>query len=164
MGFSQNATVSIGIKIQLEKLANQINEHNFDNILKIFDTAYIDDENNDFTHSLRLILIELDGEQDYKKFKNKFIKEIKKRGTTATSHHGKVVEVFSYGYLNEKYLLIPLKNLISTSRYGYGREGINGTSFSLNIDVEHIKNILEEKYNWFIEDGELVMMLQQSCG
>ncbi len=163
MGFSQNAIVSIGIKIQLEKLAHQINKQNFDDILKIFDTAYIDDENNDFTHTLRLVLIDLDGEKDYEKFKTKFIKEIKKRGTTASSHYGKVVEVFSYGYLNEKYLLIPLKDLISTSRYGYGREGINGTSCGLNIDTQHIKNIIEEKYNW-LKDGELVMMVQQSCG
>jgi hypothetical protein len=163
MGFSQYTTVSIGIKIQLEKLAHQINEQNFDDILKMFDIAYIDDKNNDFTHTLRLVLIDLDGEKDYEKFKNKFIKEIKKRGTTASSYHGKVVEVFSYGYLNEKYLLIPLKDLISTSRYGYGREGINGTYCGLNIDTQHIKNMLEEKYSW-LKDGELVMMLQQSCG
>lgn len=163
MVFSQYATLSIGIKIQLEKLANQINEENFDKILKMFDTSYIDDENNDFTHTLRCVLIDLDGEKDYNIFKNKFIKEIKKRGTTAETHNGKVVEVFSYGYLNEKYILFPLKDLINTGRYGYGREGINGTSCSLNIDIEYIKNILEQKYNW-LNDFELVMMLQQSCG
>lgn len=161
MGFRQSSTVFIGLKIQLEKLANQINESNYNEILNILEKSYIDDENNDFTHTLRSVLYDLTkDEKNYEQFKNEFSEEIKKRGTIVQLYNGKIDEIFDYGYLSEKYLLFPIKQILDTYRYGYGREGINGTSCTLDFDIESIKKDILEKYIW-MKDIEIVMMVQQ---
>jgi hypothetical protein len=161
MGFRQSATVSIGLKIQLEKLVNQINESNYNEIMNIFEYSYIDDQNNDFTHTLRNVLYDLTkNEKKYKEFKNEFSEEIKKRGTIVQLYNGEIDELFDNGYLSEKYLLFPIKEILNTSRRGYGREGINGTYCNLDFNVESIKKDILEKYNW-LKDVEVVMMIKQ---
>lgn len=145
-------------------MANQINESNYNEIMNILENSYIDDENNDFTHTLRSVLYDLmKDEKDYEQFKNKFMEEIKKRGTIVQLYNGKEDEIFNSGYLSEKYLLFPIEQILDTSRSGYGREGINGTSCTLDFNIESIKKNILEKYDW-MKDIEVVMMIQQLCG
>ncbi len=55
MGKSENANVSIGLKIKLGQLIEQINVENIEELKKIFSNGFIEDENDSFTSVFKYI-------------------------------------------------------------------------------------------------------------
>ena len=57
-------------------------------------------------------------------------------------------------YLLDRYLLVPIKNIISTQRWGYNREGTNSNSrpldFDLLVNTEEYKDITNYTIVFFI--------------
>ncbi len=207
MGKSESVNLSIGLKIKLGDLIEQINIENIEELKKIFSYGFIEDENNSFTSAFENIYYDLyneflivkkkgvckkkskeqneQNEQNEEKkdelaknleeenkrnkineFKIKFIEESKKNGSKKefkSSQFSGSVNTLEYGCLYDKFLLYPVKNLLSTSRWGNDREGTNSNSCELDFDIEKIKNDIKEKYNW-IEGFKVVMMIKQhSC-
>jgi hypothetical protein len=58
--------------------------------------------------------------------------------------------------LLDKYLLLPVKRLLSTERWGYDRDGLNSISRPIDFDL----SINTDKYN-SIEKTEIVLILGQ---
>jgi hypothetical protein len=110
MGRSESANVSIGIKILLSDLIMQINDTNTDLIISILYKGFIEDD-NDEDNNIYLTIMDKDPTE--------IIKAIKEFETTRKGI----------------YLLVPIKDIISTCRWGYNREGSNCASRPLDIDL-----------------------------
>jgi len=142
MGKCEAATTTIGIKILLSDLIFQINEKNIELIKEILERGFISDENEFDNDEYKYILSSEDQPEnhlDYKKFLEK--------------------EFSENDFLIEKELLLPIKPILETCRWGNDRCGKNGNSrpidFDLSVDLEKYKEI--EKYT-------IVFILEQSSG
>lgn len=105
MGKCETARTSIGIKILLSDLILQINETNFDLINKILNEGFISDENENYNNVYTDIIWSNDLPKNFLDFKNFLEQEFKYRG------------------LFDEELLLPIKKILSTDRWGYNREG-----------------------------------------
>lgn len=141
MGKCETAKTSIGIKILLSDLILQINETNFDLIKEILNEGFISDENENYNNVYTDIIWSNDLPKNYLDFKNFLEQEFKYRG------------------LFDEELLLPIKKILSTDRWGYNREGRNGNyrpiDFDLSMDIEKYKEI--KKYT-------IVFILEQYSG
>jgi hypothetical protein len=141
MGKCETARTSIGIKILLSDLISQINETNFDLINKILNEGFISDENENYNDAYTDIIWSNDLPKNYLDFKIFLEQEFKNRG------------------LFDKELLLSIKKILSTDRWGYDREGKNSNyrpiDFDLSVDVEEYKEI--KKYT-------IVFILEQHSG
>jgi hypothetical protein len=143
MGKCESSKASIGIKILLSDLILQINETNFNIIQEILwdDYSLISDENENFNDIYLYIISSGKLPKDYLNFKNYLEYEFKKGG------------------LFDKELLLPIKRILTTDRWGYDREGRNGNycpiDFDLSIDIEKYKEI---------EKITIVFILEQNSG
>jgi hypothetical protein len=141
MGKCETATTSIGIKILLSDLIFQINETNFYLINKILNEGFISDENENYNNFYTDIIWSNDLPKNFLDFKQFLEQEFKNRG------------------LFEKELLLSIKKILSTDRWGYDREGKNSNyrpiDFDLSVDVEEYKEI--KKYT-------IVFILEQYSG
>jgi hypothetical protein len=143
MGKCESSKASIGIKILLSDLILQINETNFNIIQEILwdDYSLISDENENFNDIYSYIISSGKLPKDYLNFKNYLEYEFKKGG------------------LFDKELLLPIKRILTTDRWGYDREGRNGNycpiDFDLSIDIEKYKEI---------EKITIVFILEQNSG
>jgi len=131
MGKCESSTTSIGIKILLSDLVSQINEKNFDLIKEILNDGFISDKNEYYNDAYSDIVWCNDLPKNYLEYKD-FL---------------------------EQELLLPIKKILGTDRWGYNREGRNGNScpidFDLSVDIEKYKEI--EKYT-------IVFILEQYSG
>lgn len=118
MGRCESAEASIGIKILLCDLLSQVNETNVEDIDNMLQDGFIEDD-NDFLNNTYLALLE------------ELTLESKDR----------LIEKFKD--FNEE-LLVPIKKILSTQRWGYYRDGINSCSkpldFDLSCDIPNITN------------------------
>ena len=141
MGKCETAKTSIGIKILLSDLILQINETNFDLIKEILNEGFISDENEYYNDAYTEIILCNNLPKNYLDFKNFLEQEFKYRG------------------LFDEELLLPIKKILSTDRWGYNREGRNGNyrpiDFDLSMDIEKYKEI--KKYT-------IVFILEQYSG
>jgi len=143
MGKCESSKASIGIKILLSDLILQINETNFNIIQEILcdDYSLISDENENFNDIYSSIISSGKLPKDYLNFKNYLEYEFKNGG------------------LFDKELLLPIKRILTTDRWGYDREGRNGNycpiDFDLSIDIEKYKEI---------EKITIVFILEQNSG
>ena len=140
MGKSETATASIGIKILLSDLILQINESNFNLIKKMLYDGCIEDSNGYYNESYKNITGygEDDNELpvDYLEFKEYLINEFKTNGSYYKSKFSSKVEPDLHnGSLFERYLLVPVKHILETERWGYERYGVNSTSIPLDFDL-----------------------------
>lgn len=134
MGQSDTITASIGIRILVSELILQMNETNVELIKKILCDGYIEDENGDYNKKFKDIVgYEYEDNElpnEYLQCKEYLINEFKNNGD---------------GCLLYKELLFPIKNILSTERWGYNRVGINSSSrpldFNLSINTEEYKEI-----------------------
>jgi len=164
MGKCESATASIGIQILLSDLIEQINETNFNLIKKMLYDGCIED-NNDYYNEVYEKIIgygENDNElpENYLEFKEYLIKEFQNKGSLYKSKFSNEVEAdISNGCLFEKDLLVPIKNILSTERWGYNRYGANSSSrpldFDLSIDLNEYKEI--NKFN-------IIFLVKQHSG
>ena len=141
MGKCETAKTSIGIKILLSDLILQINETNFDLIKEILNDGFISDENEYYNDAYAEIILCNNLPKNCLEFKDFLEQEFKNKG------------------LFEQELLLPIKNILRTDRWGYNREGRNGNyrpiDFDLSMDIEKYKEI--KKYT-------IVFILEQYSG
>ena len=166
MGKSETATASIGIKILLTDLVSQINETNFTLIKKMLYDGCIEDDNGYFNEVYKKIIGYDDGDielpEQYDTFKEYVTEQFKLNGDYYKSKISSKVEPdLTNGCLLEKNVLVPVKDLLDTERWGYERYGINSASrpldFDLSINLDDYK-----KYN--IEKYTVVFILKQHSG
>jgi hypothetical protein len=156
MGKCETSTTSIGIKILLSDLILQINEKNFDLIKEILRNGFISDENDIYNDVYSDIIWCHRLPKNYLEFKEFLEQECKNKGLYFSN---KIEFDLTSGCLFEKELLLPIKKILKTERYGYHRYGRNGNycpiDFDLSVDIEKYKEI--EKYT-------IVFILEQYTG
>jgi len=136
MGKSETASASIGIKILLSDLILQINETNFPLIKEMVYDGCIEDSNSYYNEAYRNILDDNELPADYLEFKEYLINEFKTKGSYCKSKFSSKIEPdLNDGTLFERYLLVPVKNILSTERWGYERYGVNSASRPLDFDL-----------------------------
>jgi hypothetical protein len=131
MGKCESAKASIGIRILLSDLILQINETNFNVVKGMLYDGIIEDSNEYFNDEYQNILgmtykEVYDNHLTFKDFLTSLFTE--KRGC-----------------LFKQYLLVPIKNILTTNRWGYERSGVNCASrpldFDLSVDLEKYAEI-----------------------
>jgi len=166
MGKSETATASIGIKILLSDLVAQINETNFTLIKKMLYDGSIEDANGYFNEAYKNILGYDDGDielpEQYNTFKDYVTEQFKIHGDYYKSKSTSIVTSdLSHGCLLKQTLLVSVKDVLDTERWGYERYGINSASrpldFDLSIDLEEYKKNNIKKYT-------VVFILKQHSG
>lgn len=134
MGRVESVNASIGIKILLTDLVSQINETNTTLIKTMLDDGCIEDDNNYSNQTYQTIVDTFDN--------------LKTRDYLLSEFTSK---------LKDEYLLVPLKGIISTERWGYNREGKNSRSRPIqNLSVN------TDEYN-IIKNWELVFIIIQDA-
>ena len=166
MGKSETATASIGIKILLSDLVSQINETNFTLIKKMLYEGCIEDANGYFNEVYKKIIgyddDDIEMPEKYDTFREYVTEQLKLNGDYYKSKSTSIVTSdLRHGCLLEKYLLVPIKDLLDTERWGYERYGTNSAStpidFDLTINLEEYKKNNIEKY-------KVVFILKQHSG
>ena len=166
MGKSETASASIGIKILISDLVSQINETNFTLIKKMLYSGCIEDSNGYFNEAYKNILGYDDGDielpETYYDFKDYVTEQFKIHGNYYKSKFSSKVESdLKNGCILEQELLVPIKELLETERWGYDRYGTNSISrpldFDLSVDLEKYK-----KNN--IENYKVVFIVKQHSG
>ncbi len=168
MGWTDSANVSIGFKIKLGYFIPQIQEEKIKECEFILFDGFLDDENEHFSEKYHEVMescyfTHVSKNKNVEEFKRVFMEETKKYGTDIHTYYGTQEQTLEMGSLYEQYLLFPYKSIISTARYGYSREGTNGTSKVIDFDIESIRKEIYEKYEW-IKGFEIVMMVKQRSG
>ena len=164
MGKSETASASIGLKILLADLILQINETNFSLIKKMVYDGCIEDANSYYNEVYQNIVDYPYGEdklsEDYLQFKEYLINEFKTKGSYYKSKFSSEVEPdLNDGTLFERYLLVPVKDILETERWGYGRYGVNSASRPLDFDLSvDLKAYAELKH------VRVVFMVKQHSG
>ena len=164
MGKSETSTASIGIKILLSDLISQINETNFSLIKKMLYDGCIEDSNGYYNEAYINILDYPYGEdklhEDYLECKEYLINKFKTNGSYYKSKFSSKVEPDLHdGTLFEKYLLVPVKNILETERWGYERYGVNSASRPLDFDL----SVELTKYQ-DIKNFNVVFIVKQHSG
>jgi hypothetical protein len=166
MGKSETATASLGIKFLLSDLVSQINETNFTLIKKMLYDGFIEDSNYYYDESYKTI-IGYDNDdvklpESYNEYKIYLTEELIHNGSYYKSKFSSKIESdLTHGCLWDQNLLIPIKDILETERWGYERYGINSASreldFDLTINLEEYKKHNIEKYT-------VVFILKQHSG
>ena len=159
MGKSETASASIGIKILLSDLILQINETNFNLIKKMLYDGCIEDSNGYYNESYINIVGYPYGEElpeDYLECKEYLINEFKTQGSYYKSKFSSKVEPdLKDGTLFERYLLVPVKDILETERWGYERYGVNSASkpldFDLSVDLKKYEEIKKFNVIFFVK-------------
>jgi len=130
MGKCETSTTSIGIKILLSDLILQINEQNMDIIKEMLYGGFISDSNAQINNTYQDII---------------FCNKLPEKYVDFREYLEKKCNAFM-----DKELLLPIKQILQTDRWGYDRYGKNGSyrpldfDLSLSIEIEKYKEI--EKY------------------
>ena len=141
MGKCETAAASVGIKISLSDLIVQLNETNFDLIQDMLHDGFIEDENNSF-HNVYYDMIWCDPfDGNSLEYKEYLLHALKKIGCL------------------DKDLLLPVKEILQTERWGYGRSGTNSMSRPIDFDL----SVPIEKYK-DIEKIKIVFIIKQHSG
>ena len=139
MGKSETASASIGLKILLSDLILQINETNFTLIKKMMYDGCIEDSNGYYNEAYKIILgHDEDNDelpQTYNEFKDYVTEQFKLHGSYYKSKFSSKVPDLSNGTLFERYLLVSVKDILDTERWGYERYGVNSASRPLDFDL-----------------------------
>lgn len=164
MGKSDTSTASIGIKILVSELLLQMNETNMELIKKILCDGWIEDENGCYNEKFKNIV---GYEYEYNELPNEYlqckeylINELKNNGSyNKNKFTNEITPDFRDGCLLDKELLFPIKNILSTERWGYNRVGINSSSRFLDFDL----SINTEEYKE-IKNFNVIFIIKQSTG
>jgi hypothetical protein len=149
MGKSETATASLGIKIRLGDLIEQLNEDNAKLIESMLTDGCIEDE-NEFYNEVYAGIIDTQERpdvEDVQAFKTYLMTKFTENGSLYKSKRSAdpVTKDLSDGCLLEQYLLVPVEEILSTERWGYNRYGTNSSSidinFSLLVNTEAFKNL-----------------------
>jgi hypothetical protein len=162
MGKSETASASIGIKILLSDLILQINETNFTLIKKMMYDGCIEDSNGYYNEAYKIILgHDEDNDelpQTYNEFKDYITEQFKLHGSYYKSKFSSKKPDLTYGTLFEQYLLVPVKDILETERWGYERYGVNSASRPLDFDLSVVE------LNQDIKNFSVVFFIKQHSG
>jgi hypothetical protein len=166
MGKSETASAAIGIKILLDDLLAQLTAANFTLIKKMLYEGCIEDSNGYYNEAYNTILGYSDGDielpADYLEFKDYLTKEFKNNGSYYKSKWSSIVEPdLKKGCLLEQTLLVPLKEIVATERWGYARTGVNSAARSLDLDLV---SSLDLKDYAEIKSFSMVFIVKQHSG
>jgi len=162
MVFCDTATAFIGIRILLSDLLSQMNETNMELIINMLCKGCIEDDNNYYNEVFKNIVGLEYGENDlpeeYLKCKEYLISMFKNNGSLSKNKFTHEVKPYmGDGCLFEKQLLVPIKSILSTDRWGYNREGINSSSrpldFDLSVSTEEYKELHSFHTIFFIKQN-----------
>lgn len=122
--------------------------------------GFIEDDNDYFNEIYSRII----GENELPKIslhvKEYLINKFTNNGSYHKSHGESIVKLtLDKGCLFDKYLLVPVKRLLSMDRWGYDRDATNSISRPIDFDL----SINTDKYNE-IEKTEIVLILGQHAG
>ena len=164
MGRCDTATASIGIKILISDLILQINETNIELIKKMLCEGFIEDSNDYFNEVFKKIVgyeyEENELPEEYLKCKEYLIDKFKNNGSYYEDRYtGKKTPHLNNGSLFEKKLLVPIKDILSTERWGYNRRGINSLSRQIDFDL----SVSTEKYKE-IKNFNIIFFIRQDTG
>ena len=127
MGKCETAAASVGIKILLSDLIVQLNETNFDLIQDMLHDGFIEDENNSLNDVYYAIIWCEPFNGNALAYKEYLLTTLKKNGCL------------------DRDLLLPVKEILRTDRWGYERSGTNSMSrpidFDLSVPIEKYKDI-----------------------
>lgn len=150
MGRQDTATASVGISISMKDAINAITEENYDFMRDFIfcEDSFIKDDNNYYTSTYYLIITGCCGTRDFaeienfedfswQEYKNYMIKMTKLYGGESSNFPLKEYQEDDENNIYHQILLVPNCELIQTMRFGYDREGTNGTCELLNIDELH---------------------------
>jgi hypothetical protein len=160
MGKSETATASIGIKILLSDLILQTNKTNFNLIKKMVCDGCIEDSNGYYNEVYNNIIGYEESynklPEDYLEFKKYLISEFKNNGSYCKSKFTSIIKPdLSNGCLFEQYLLVPIKDILETERWGYDRYGVNSASrpldFDLSLKLKEYKEIKHFSIIFFVK-------------
>lgn len=160
MGKCETTTASIGIKILLSDLVSQINENNCALITELLRRGYIEDD-NDYFNEIYLKITSINKlSKNYLDLKEYLINKFTNNGSYHKSRgETTVIPTLDKGCLLDKALLVPLKDILTTERWGHNRYGSNCSSrpmdFDLSVNIEKYKEI---------EKTEIVFILGQHSG
>ena len=171
MGKCETATAYIGVKILLKDLIEQMTEANFAQIQKMLEDGCIEDDNEYYNQVYREILNDAfvyDNDNDNDKDNDKDFNASQAYLSKALQEQGSLYKskTSSYetpdlhkGALWERHLLVPLKELLATERWGYSRSGTNSTARPLTeIDF----SFCPESVN--LQHTSVVFFLKQHSG
>lgn len=159
MVFCDTSSVSIGIKILLSDLILQMNETNVKLIKKMLCKGCIEDSNDLFNEVFKNIVKyeyeENELPEDYLQCKKYLINEFKNNGSYSQNKYTGIKKPYlGNGCLFDKELLVPIKEILSTNRWGYNRDGTNSLSrpidFDLSVSTEEYKDINNFNIVFFI--------------
>jgi hypothetical protein len=159
MGRSDISTVSIGISIQIKDVLDAMHANNYQNIRNTIFTeyAFIEDENGYYNNTYLGILggnpprgeeIKNANELPYEEYKEYLCYLFKKYGNACGCRHGDEYkyEEDDLENLYHSILLVPHYSLVKTERFGYNRDGCNGSSSILNIsELMKLEKEIHEK-------------------
>lgn len=155
MGRCESATASIGIKILLSDLVAQINATTMNLIKKmLYDGGCIEDSNEMYNQAFEQIIGDDGVEEDETAFKEYLTSKF-------TARVGHVRDS-----LLDRYLLVPMEELVSNERWGWTREGANAMSSPLDTFADDLPNqlaVFKEKYK-DIKNFTFVFMIKQYAG
>jgi hypothetical protein len=141
MGKCETAAASVGIKISLSDLIVQLNETNFDLIQDMLHDGFIEDENNSLNDVYYAIIWCEPFNGNALTYKEYLLTALKKNGCL------------------DRDLLLPVKEILQTDRWGYERSGTNSKSRPIDFDL----SVPIEKYK-DIEKIKIVFILRQHSG
>ena len=118
MGRCESVTASLGIKILLPTLVEQMKSTNTKLIINMLMDGFIEEENEEFDNRWAAIV---DSES------------VNENDCNATKTY--LMEHIRSNDLSDKFLLFPIKEILTSSRWGYNREGSNGLSRKLDFDM-----------------------------
>ena len=158
MGRCESASASIGIKILLSDLVSQINATTMHLIKKMLYDGCIEDSNDFYNQAFEQIIGDDGVEKNAEEFKeyltSKFTERVRMIG-------------MSDDPLLERYLLVPLEELVSNDRWGWSREGTNAMSATMGTFLDDLPDILSTAFKETYKDINkftFVFMIKQYAG
>ena len=130
--------------------------------------GYIEDSNEHF-HEVYMDILECvnwDGDKNVKAYLTHAFKNTGSYYTcrfTGKTSPNKTSPNEQDGFLWDQYLLLPVKEILSTTRYGYDRYGTNATSRPLDFDINI--DFVKDKYKDILNaNADIVFILEQNSG
>ena len=134
MGKSETALVSLGYRILLSDLVDQMTPVNSSQIEELLNRGSVEDDNDFFNEVFRIIV---DG-RPVENVKEYLMVQFTEQGSVRRYKFGGEEPTLENGSLWDQFLLISVKDLLVTERWGYDRQGVNAKSrpldFSLDVD------------------------------
>ena len=153
MGRCESAFASIGIKILLSDLVSQINATTMNLIKKMLYDGCIEDSNDDWNRAFEQIIGDDGVEENAVEFKDYLTRKF----TARVGHDDSLLQ---------RYLLVPIEEIVSNKRWGWTREGTNAMSSPFEDFADDLPNQIaayKEKYKE-IKNFTFVFMIKQYAG